>query len=124
MPRSWLLAYTSPWDYVEQGRGSKDHDDTNDDSSPDLSPDGRKIVYHSNRSGDFEIIVMSATDRFPVFSPDGNMVACNRWDLGVGALWKMRADGSRQTKKRYEAGVLLAPVPSLFTGRSERGAEV
>jgi Tol biopolymer transport system component len=84
------------------------------DESPDFSPDGRKIVYDSNSTGDTEIIVMRATDgrgkknltynpasdSDPAFSPDGKMVAfiSNRGQGGDSHVWKMWADGTKPTQ--------------------------
>jgi TolB protein len=58
------------------------------DKYPDWSPDGRQIVFASNRNGDFELFVMDADGRnqrpvdmpvdspdhinYPAWSPDGN----------------------------------------------------
>jgi Tol biopolymer transport system component len=82
------------------------------DESPDFSPNGRKIVYHSNRTGDLEIIVMRATDgrgkknlthnpardSSPAFSPDGNMIAFASERDGEWEIWKMKADGTKPTQ--------------------------
>ncbi|MCZ6725008.1 MAG: DPP IV N-terminal domain-containing protein [Thaumarchaeota archaeon] len=56
-----------------------------------FSPDGSKIVFESNRDGDIEIFIMNSDgsdqeqltvngggDGFPMFSPDGNFIACAR----------------------------------------------
>jgi TolB protein len=88
------------------------------DKFPDFSPNGRKIVYDSNRTGDTEIIVMRATDGSgkknlthnpardsdPAFSPDENMVAfiSNRGQGGDWHVWKMRADGTKPTQVTKE----------------------
>ena len=90
-------------------------DNTYNDESPDFSPNNRRIVYTGRASDNFEVMVMSATDGgekknltlnnpasnfAPAFSPDGDMIAFIRYDYEqrLGAIWKMRADGSRQTK--------------------------
>ncbi len=57
------------------------------DESPRFSPDGRNIIFDSNRTGDFEIFIMGragtdptnitndlAIDQTPAFSPDGGQV--------------------------------------------------
>ena len=74
------------------------------DGAPAWSPDGTKIAFHSNRSGDFDIWVVevaSATlthvtndarsDGFPLWSPDGTRIACTR----DRELWSvLSADGT------------------------------
>jgi TolB protein len=62
------------------------------DAEPIVSPDGRKIVFGSQREGDFDIYIMNAdgtdvkrlTDRVgydggPWFSPDGTKIAWRAW---------------------------------------------
>ena len=65
-------------------------DDPHNDRQPDWSPDGRRLLYYSNRGGSYEAWVFNlesaATERvlppglgpvtFPVWSPDGRRVAC------------------------------------------------
>jgi Tol biopolymer transport system component len=61
---------------------------TADDGFPAWSPDGRKIAFTSDRTGNFDIWVMdsdggnqsqltthSADDGFPAWSPDGRKIA-------------------------------------------------
>jgi Tol biopolymer transport system component len=101
---------------------------TYDDESPDISPNGRRIVYANyRRSDNSEIMVMSAKDGSgkknlsnnpaspasniaPEFSPDGNMVAFVRYDpeRSAGAIWKMRADGSGQARVRGLYGDIIS----------------
>jgi TolB protein len=63
-------------------------DDLGDDYYPDWSPDGKQIVFESNRDGNREIYIMNAdgseqrnisnhpaNDRWPVWSPDGEWIA-------------------------------------------------
>jgi Tol biopolymer transport system component len=103
-------------------------DNTYDEGSPDFSPDRRSIVYACRSSGNFdEVMAMSAKDGSgkknlsnnpasfgsnfaPAFSPDGNMVAFIRYDpeRSVAAIWKMRADGSRQTRVRGLYGDIIS----------------
>jgi Tol biopolymer transport system component len=109
-------------------------DNTYDDSSPDFSANGRRIVYDSRGSDNVaarasanvdEIMVMSAKDGSkkknltlnnptsnfaPAFSPEGDMVAFIRYDpeQQLGAIWKMRADGSGQTKVRDLYGDVIS----------------
>ncbi len=72
------------------------------------SPDGRKIVFVSDRDGNGEIYVMNAdgseqrrltrdpgNDSSPAWSPDGQMIAFERDLPSGGELHVMNADGSR-----------------------------
>jgi dipeptidyl aminopeptidase/acylaminoacyl peptidase len=75
-----------------------------DDSMPDFSPDGRRIVFASNRDQQSEIYVMnpdgngqkrltrrSGDDWAPDYSPDGGKIAFTQLP---GTIWTMNADGS------------------------------
>jgi TolB protein len=67
-------------------------DNTVGDSSPDRSPDGKRIVYETFRGGNEEVVVMNtrsgtskknlthnpASDRWPAFSPNGTMMVFSR----------------------------------------------
>ena len=63
------------------------------DQHPRISPDGRRIVFQSNRDLDFDVYVMSADggsvenltrysgdDRFPAWTPDGARIVWTRFD--------------------------------------------
>jgi Tol biopolymer transport system component len=84
-----------------------------DDSMPDFTPDGRRIVFTSNRDRQGEIYVMSANgsgqrrltrrpgdDWAPDVSPDGAKIAFTQLP---GTIWTMNADGSGL--RRLTAGV-------------------
>lgn len=75
-----------------------------DDSMPDFSPDGRRIVFTSNRDQQGEIYVMNADgsrqqrltrrpgdDWQPRFSRDGRQIAFTQLP---GTIWLMNADGT------------------------------
>ena len=88
-----------------------DHSNSND-SWPDLSPDGKKIVYVSYKNWygdrrDSEIYVMDADgahvtrltennflDSHPVWSPDGGKIAFATNRDGNWEIYAMNADGS------------------------------
>jgi Tol biopolymer transport system component len=75
-----------------------------DDSMPDFTPDGRRIVFTSNRDQQGEIYVMHANgssqkrltrrrgdDWAPDVSPDGKRIAFTQLP---GTIWTMNADGT------------------------------
>jgi Tol biopolymer transport system component len=75
-----------------------------DDSMPDVSPDGRRIAFTSNRDQQGEVYVMNADgtgqkrltrragdDWSPDFSPDGRRIAFTQLP---GTIWVMNADGT------------------------------
>jgi Tol biopolymer transport system component len=79
-----------------------------DDSMPDFTPDGRRIVFTSNRDQQAEIYVMTANgsgqkrltrrpgdDWAPDVSPDGKQIAFTQLP---GTIWTMNADGSALKK--------------------------
>jgi Tol biopolymer transport system component/DNA-binding winged helix-turn-helix (wHTH) protein len=86
-------------------------DNVADDHQPDVSPDGRHIVFVSNRDGGKgEIYVMDAggthprnltndpgNDDTPAWSPDGRRIAFESDRRGPIEIFVMDADGSHQT---------------------------
>jgi Tol biopolymer transport system component len=84
------------------------------DSSPSWSPDGTRIVFETNRDGDFEVYVMgtdgseqtnltknpAAYDIAPSWSPDGSQIIFRSDRDGDRFEYKyyaMSADGSHVT---------------------------
>ena len=80
-----------------------------DDATPSWSPDGRRIVFASNRTGDLQIWVMGADGRGqrllsglegrdddrPTFSPDGRWIAFGSLGpSGQSGVYVVRADGT------------------------------
>lgn len=80
---------------------------TGHDMDPDFSPDGRSIVFTSDRSGSMELWIAESRghntrqltnfkNRFvqrPRFSPDGNVLAFSEGEQNEGAVWVMSASG-------------------------------
>ncbi|MGZ5134563.1 MAG: hypothetical protein ACXWV6_15890 [Chitinophagaceae bacterium] len=87
------------------------------DSYPMLSPDGKKICFQSNRTGDWEIFVMNADgsglqqlthtpgfDGGPVWSPDGKRIVFPSERDEDPEVYTMDADGSNQKRLTNSPG--------------------
>jgi len=93
-------------------RGGQIHNITNNPASdwdPAWSPDGTKIAFTTNRSGNRDVWTMNANgsnavnltntlgkDRYTMWSPDGKMIAFNTSRDGDQEIYIMNADGSNQ----------------------------
>lgn len=105
----------APWDiYIMRSDGSDPTrltDSGANDTLSALSPDGRKIVFVSDRDGNREIYVMNrngsdqtnltrnaADDWTPCWSPDGTQIAFASFRDGRWELYIMEADGSNQRR--------------------------
>jgi centrosomal CEP192-like protein/WD40 repeat protein/ASPM-SPD-2-Hydin domain-containing protein len=92
---------------------------------PRWSPDGKQIVFISNRDGGAKIYLMNADgssqtrlspldntiiDLFPSFSPNGKQIVFIGWDATVSeyAIWTMSTDGSNRKS-------VLLPHASIAT---------
>lgn len=101
---------------------------TASDAQPDWSPDGKKVVFQSRRTGNEEIFVMNADgsrpknltknpaeDGDPVFSPDGKRIAFVSSRpigpvTGDAEIWRMRTDGTNSVQLTENESLDAAPV--------------
>ena len=85
--------------------------------SPNWSPDGKNLVFQTDRDGNVEIYVMNAdgsgqvnltndpsNDQYPSWSPDGKMIAFTSDRDGNEEIYLMNADGSNVTRLTDDAG--------------------
>jgi TolB protein len=88
------------------------------DAYPMLSPDGSRLVFESNRSGNWDIYTMKpdgtdlvrlttdpASDVGPIWSPDGKRIVFGSGrDGGDPEIYVMNADGSGQQRLTRQPG--------------------
>jgi serine/threonine protein kinase len=89
---------------------------TRDDISPQLSPDGKRIVFVSDRSGSREVWVCASDGRNPVqltsfggshtgsprWSPDGRQIAFDSRPEGISSIYTISSEGGQP--RRISAG--------------------
>ena len=86
-------------------------DDFADDSFPVFSPDGDKILFQSNRDGNYNLYTINPdgsdltqltdsaqADTYATWSPDGSQIAFQTKRDGNKEIYVMNADGSDQTR--------------------------
>ncbi len=99
---------------------------------PSWSPDGRKILFVSDRDGNLEVYVMNANgsrqqnltrdpghDSDPTWSPDGRKIAFTTKRGGNFEIYVMNADGSGQSNITHNRAPDRYPVWS--PGRKQEG---
>jgi Tol biopolymer transport system component len=102
----------------------------------DLSRDGKRVVYSSDRAGNQDLWLMPlggepvqltndpAPDWAPAFSPDGEWVAFYSYRSGDREIWKMRTAGGPATRLTtspgLDAGSHWSPDGREIAIRSER----
>lgn len=93
------------------------------DTEPAYSPDGQKIIFSSNREGNYDIYRMNqdgsgitrlttdaADDRVPSYSPDGSRIVFTSQRDGNSEIYTMNADGSNQVRRT--TNTLIDNTPS------------
>lgn len=122
------------WDiWTINGDGSENRQLTADafiDQQPSVSPDGRYVVFQSNRSGSRNIWRIDAdgnnqkqltdgnfVDESPVCSPDGRFVIFTSMRSGTSAIWKVGIDGGApvQLTNHPSQLPLIAPDGKLIS---------
>jgi Tol biopolymer transport system component len=115
-------------------------DDGAEDWDPAFTPDGKKIVWSSGRSGNLEIWIANADGseakqishdgsdaENPTATPDGWIVYCS-FNLAHPGIWKVRPDGTQATQvvKGRTSLPEVSPdgqyVSYLFDGRTPRAS--
>ena len=113
---------------LEQGRPAaapvKVVASTRTDTAPDYSPDGRRIVFASNRSGGLEIWVCGADGSNPTrvtflgapvsgsprWSPDGLTIAFDSNSEGGSEIYTVHADGGPPRRLTNDSGFDAVPT--------------
>jgi WD40 repeat protein len=93
------------------------------DTNASLSPDGRKVVFVSDRDGNRQIYTMNsdgtnqvnlthnASENWtPAWSPDGRYIAFSSFRDGNWELYYMNTDGSRPTRLTQNASADYSPA--------------
>jgi Tol biopolymer transport system component len=82
-----------------------------------ISPDGSKLVFYSNRNGNYDIYTVNidgtnlqqlttdpGDDLEPLFSPDGSKIVWISESSGRKCIWLMNTDGSNKQKLTGDNG--------------------
>jgi Tol biopolymer transport system component len=107
---------------IDGGEATRLTDAEGTDGGPSWSPDGTRIAFHSERTGDFDLWLMeadgsgliqlttdSSEDFGPTWSPDGTRIAWTSDRSGDYEIWSMAADGSDLRKLTESEGNDYSP---------------
>ena len=110
-PDIWLMA-------ADGGGNRLLSPDARNNITPAISPDGRYVVWGSNRNGIFNIwrmeldgsnpkqLTHGSGEWFPQYSPDGNWLVYRAYGAGLAtnSLWKMPMDGGAPVRLTDDIG--------------------
>lgn len=146
-PDGTQIAFTSELNYsadifmvdvskaLNTGNASAETNLTNNpayDQTPAWSPDGRRLAFVSDRSGDLEIYLMNGDgsaltrltnspgyDADPAWSPDGSQIVFVSQRDGHFEIYLMNADGSDQTRLTNNPDGSVTPIwqPTMKASR-------
>ncbi len=97
-----IFVINSDGENLQQLTSSASYDDF-----PDWSPDGKQIVFSSDRDGDYEIFLMTSSgshvrqltnndsgDYFPHWSPDGSQIIFSSHRYGISNIFLLEVDSN------------------------------
>jgi Tol biopolymer transport system component len=97
------------------------------DEEPAWAPDGRSILFDSDRNGNADIFVVNpdgtnlrqlttspAKEDHGAWSPDGNWIAYQHEEEGNTDVWVMRADGTEQRRLTSHRAAMAGPIGRLI----------